>query len=108
MIFIILSGPGPGRYGYETEYAMWALLAAIDSALLFRSSQVIERFRLRISFRDEFVLAGEVFIFNLRWTVSGVQCHNFGLFIADVEVHLLCEEIESPGRLLPFFELVRE
>ena len=61
---------------------------------------VIERFGSKIYFRDEFRRIGEVFIFNLDWTVGGVQCHNFGLYASDVWANLLCEEVESPDRLL--------
>lgn len=44
----------------------------------------------------EFVRVGEV---NLDWTVGGehIQRRNFGLFTADVQVNVLCKEIESPG-----------
>ena len=68
----------------------------------YRSSKVTERFRSRISFRDEFVRVGEIFIFNLDWAVGGVQCHSVRLFTPDVEAYLLYEEIESPGPSLEF------
>ena len=43
--------------------------------------------------RGEFRV-GEVFIFNLGWTVGGAHWYNFSLFTAVVEANLLCKEIE--------------
>ena len=38
---------------------------------------------------------------NLDWvSVGGVQCYNFSLLTPDVEVDLLCKDIELPDLLL--------
>lgn len=51
-------------------------MAAVEAALLqfYRSLEAIERFRSMISFRNEFFRLREVLIFNLDWTLGGVQC----------------------------------
>ena len=39
-------------------------------------------------------------IINLDWSCGSIQCHNFGLFAADVKATLLCKGVKALRLLL--------
>ena len=76
--------------GYQASGDVEPCIGAVIT--FYRSSQVTESFRLRISFKDEFV-----------WRPSFSTCTGplvVFSFTADVEANLLCKETESLGSLL--------
>lgn len=47
------------------------------------------------------VCVRKFFIINLDWScVGSIQCHNFGLFAADVKANLLCKGVKALRLLL--------
>ena len=46
------------------------------------------------------VCVRKLFIINLDWSCGSIQCHNFGLFAANVKATLLCKGVKALRLLL--------